>query len=157
MQNYVDQFPGVFVSVNEISPWLCRTFLFRYLHKSGVKQLIQAKNIPRLELKSMVFITPETLLDWDLEIRNSMLYMHFQILILQGVITQLGQLLEIYFSWMQEQFYGVLVVIQHSTLHSYGWDNCASLGCCEGEVFRAILFDLQCRQVEPMCKDSTFV
>ena len=29
--------------------------------------------------------------DWDSEIRSSILYMHFQILILQGIVTQLGQ------------------------------------------------------------------
>ena len=43
----------------------------------------------------MVFITPEILPDWDSEIRSSILYMHFQTLILQGVVRQLGQLQEV--------------------------------------------------------------
>ena len=62
----------------------------------------QAKNILTTseciskELKRTAFITPKIVLDWDSEIRSSILYMHFWILrvILQGVVTQLGQLLE---------------------------------------------------------------
>ena len=62
----------------------------------------QAKNILKIseciskELKSTAFIAPKIVLDWDSEIRSSILYMHLWILrlILQGAVTQLGQLLE---------------------------------------------------------------
>ena len=70
----------------------------------------------------MVFITTEIMIsiDWDLEIRSSILYVHFWILILQVVVTQLDTFRK--YNSNEHRSY-VKVFRQsdkHSTLQSYG-------------------------------------
>ena len=93
----------------------------------------------------MVFITPEILIDWDSDCESdislSVFYMHFQILILQGVMTQLGQLHCYFRKFNSDERRSIFMFFwlsdNYSTLHSHGWDNCTGLGCCEGEIFKS--------------------
>ena len=72
----------------------------------------------------MVFITPEVSIDWDSDISSSVFYMHFQILILQGVVTQLGQIPCYFRKFNSDERRSIFVFFWlsdiDSTLHSHG-------------------------------------
>ena len=81
----IERFFDFVLSMDKTRSCLCSNFLCGYLHKPGVKPDV-SQTISRvwysLHQRSI-------LLDQDLEIRSSILYVHFWILILHVVVTQL--------------------------------------------------------------------
>ena len=102
----------------------------------------------------MVFITPEMLLDCYSEITSSICCMHVQILILQVVGTCCDT---------ARSTYGNVTLMNTVVISWYALctDMAETIALAKLAVkvnnLREIVFDLQCRQVEPSYIDSTIV